>query len=272
MVHRCRIWCTADRAGPVAARNWPACAAASLHATHRLAGLSGDAHRRDRKRDQSAGGRKLSSSSSAKSQEANVRGQQMKFTQIALWTGAVIVLSAQCAAAAPALATTDVNLRQGPGTNYPIIGTIPGGSTVDVGGCQGQWCSVVWQGRSGFAIATSLDQGAGPPHGGPPLPPGAGGYPPPGNEGPPPYGAGGPPPGPGGPPPYGAGGPSGPGGIPPPGATAEAPVPAYPPGAQPPPPGYYGPPPPGYYGPPPGYYDPYYYGPYYGPYWRRRYW
>lgn len=70
MVHRCRICCTADRAGPVAARNWPACAAASLHATHRLAGLSGDAHRRDRKRDQSAGGRKLSSSSSAKSQEA----------------------------------------------------------------------------------------------------------------------------------------------------------------------------------------------------------
>lgn len=168
----------------------------------------------------------------------------MKYTPIAISAGALMALAAQGAAAAPALAVNDVNLRQGPGTNYPIIMTIPGGSTVDVGGCQDQWCAVTWQGRSGFAIATSFDQGAGPP-----------------NSGPPPGGAGPPPNGPGGPPPS---------------ASADVPVPAYPPGAQPPPPGYY-PPPPGYYPPPPGYYDPYYGpyyygpGPYYGPYWRRRY-
>lgn len=178
----------------------------------------------------------------------NSKRATMNFAQIATCAAALMALSAQSAVAEPALATTNVNMRQGPGTNYPLITTIPGGSTVEVSGCQGQWCAVVWQGRNGYAIATSLDQG-----GGPPPPPGAGG-PPPGAGGPPP------PPGAGGPPP------------PPPGATAEGPVPAYPPGAQPPPPGYY-PPPPGYYGPPGYYYGPGpYYGPYYGPYWRRPYW
>lgn len=165
----------------------------------------------------------------------------MDFVQIATCTAvaAVVALSAQSAVAAPALATNNVNMRQGPGTNYPVIITIPGGSTVEVGGCQGTWCAVTWQGKSGYAVATSLDQGGGAP-------------------------------------PAGAGGPLPPGG-PPPGATAQGPPPDYPPGAQPPPgyvppPGYYPPPPgydPYYYGP--GYYAPGYYAPYYyGPYWRRR--
>jgi hypothetical protein len=143
-----------------------------------------------------------------------------------------MALSAQCAQAAPALATKNVNLRQGPGTSYPVISTIPGGSTVEIGGCQGRWCTVAWQGQNGYAIATSFDQGGGG------APPGAGG-PPPGTT------AGGPP------------------GAPPPGYPQGYP----PPPGYAPPPGYY---PPGYY--PPGYYDPYgpYYG--YGPYWRRRWW
>jgi hypothetical protein len=171
----------------------------------------------------------------------------MNFAQIATCAAALMALSAQCAQAEPALATNNVNMRQGPGTNYPVITTIPGGSTVEVSGCQGEWCSVSWHGQSGYTIATSLDQGGGAP---------------------PPSGAGGPPPASGGPPPPpGAGGPP-----PPPGASAGAP---YPPGAPPPaypPPGY--PPPAGYYYPPgyaPYYYPrPYYYGPYYGPYWYRR--
>ena len=177
----------------------------------------------------------------------------MNFAQIATCSAALLVLSAGCAAAEPALANRNVNLRQGPGTSYPVVTTIPGGSTVEVSGCQGAWCSVTWQGQSGYAIATSVGQGGPPP------------------------GAGGPSPqdGPGGPPPPGAGGPPPPGGpgAPPPGAIAQGP---YPPGA-PLPPGYVAPP--GYYGPP-GYYNPYYYGPAayyygrpygYGPYWRR-YW
>lgn len=69
----------------------------------------------------------------------------------------------------PATVNTNVNLRQGPGTNYPIVMTIPAGAPVAVAGCSGSWCQVDFQGRSGFIIATSL---------GPPGPPGAG-YPPP---------------------------------------------------------------------------------------------
>jgi hypothetical protein len=149
-----------------------------------------------------------------------------------------MVLSAPGAHAAPASATNNVNLRQGPGTNFPVVTTIPGGSQVEISGCQGQWCSVTWQGQTGYSIATSFDQGGNEP------PPG--GAPPPGAT------AGGPVP---------AGPPGAPPGYPPP-----------PPGYPPPPPGYYPPP---YY---PGYgpYPYYGYGPgygyYYGPYWRRRYW
>lgn len=61
--------------------------------------------------------------------------------------------------AKPALATTNVNLRNGPGTDSAIVTTIPGGSTVRVSGCNGEWCAVTWNGRSGFAIARSLDAG-----------------------------------------------------------------------------------------------------------------
>ena len=159
---------------------------------------------------------------------------------LALWAGA--------AAADPGVAGKTVNLRQGPGTNYPVIGKIQAGSAVDISGCQGQWCVIAFQGQTGYAIASSFYQSDnGPGAGGPP---GQEGQPPPGG---PPPGAGGPPPGQGGPPP-------GQGAPPPPGATAQGPIPASPPGA--PPPGY-PPPPPGYYAP--GYY-PWYHGYWHGGY------
>ncbi|WP_428030509.1 SH3 domain-containing protein [Ancylobacter sp.] len=46
------------------------------------------------------------------------------------------------AAASAAVVTRDLNVRAGPGTNFRIIGALPGGSRVDVGGCQGNWCQV----------------------------------------------------------------------------------------------------------------------------------
>jgi Bacterial SH3 domain len=102
----------------------------------------------------------------------------MTFGRTAAAAGVLLALSAASAAAAPALATNNVNLRQGPGTTYTVIMTIPGGSNVDVGGCSGQWCQVTFQGQNGYAIATSFDQGGGAP------PPGAAG-PPAGYAGPP---------------------------------------------------------------------------------------
>ena len=173
----------------------------------------------------------------------------MAFGKIAASAGVLLALSATGAAAAPALAVNNVNLRQGPGTTYVVIMTIPGGSNVDVGGCSGQWCQVTFQGQHGYAIATSFDQGGGTP---PPSVAGAppAGPPPPGYAPPPPSGYGPPPP-----PPAYAG--------PPPGVDADVPIPVAP-IAPPPigPPVYVGPPPPAYYFYGDGY------GPYYGPYWR----
>ena len=97
----------------------------------------------------------------------------MTFGTIAASAGVLLALSAASAAAAPALAVNNVNLRQGPGTTYTVIMTIPGGSNVDVSGCSGQWCQVTFQGQNGYAIATSFDQGGGAP------PPGVAAGPPP---------------------------------------------------------------------------------------------
>ena len=133
----------------------------------------------------------------------------MKFPSAAArpaFFAALVALSPVCAAAAPGVVNTTVNLRQGPGTSTPIVGKIPDGSPVDVGTCSGEWCRATFQGMSGYVIATALAQGGpggplrrAPPPGSPP--PGYAG-PPPGYAGPPPYPA--PYPGPyyGGPGPY----------------------------------------------------------------------
>ena len=76
-------------------------------------------------------------------------------------TGAIARQAAPAARAParPALAVSNVNLRSAPGTNAEIVATIPGGSTVRISGCTGEWCAVSWQGRSGFAIARAFDSG-----------------------------------------------------------------------------------------------------------------
>jgi uncharacterized protein YgiM (DUF1202 family) len=58
-----------------------------------------------------------------------------------------------------ALAIANVNLRAGPGTDAQILATIPGGSNVAVTSCSGEWCAVMWNGQSGYAIARNLDTG-----------------------------------------------------------------------------------------------------------------
>jgi len=69
----------------------------------------------------------------------------------------IVLLSAASAAAEPAYVTSAVNLRSGAATTNEIVAKIPGGSRVDASNC-GEWCNVEWQGKKGFAIATSLDR------------------------------------------------------------------------------------------------------------------
>jgi hypothetical protein len=106
----------------------------------------------------------------------------MKLVLVAAFAAALAVLSAACATAAPGLVQTTVNLREGPGTSAVILAKIPGGSSVDVTTCTGEWCRVSFQGKSGYVIATSLSNGVGgnSPAGSPQ------GAPPPGYAGPPP--------------------------------------------------------------------------------------
>ena len=119
----------------------------------------------------------------------------MKLAPLTLCVGTFAALSATYVAASPAYVASNVNMRSGPGTTNEIVTRIPGGSLVEASNCSNGWCEVSWQGKSGFAIQTSLDMSGrvpsrprtsyapGPAYSGP-------GYvesPPPVYYGPPPY-------------------------------------------------------------------------------------
>jgi uncharacterized protein YraI len=55
-------------------------------------------------------------------------------------------------------ATTDLNLRAGPGSQYPVVGVIGAGQTTMVKGCinQGKWCNVVTAGEDAWAYSDYL--------------------------------------------------------------------------------------------------------------------
>ena len=62
---------------------------------------------------------------------------------------AAAALISSNALAEPGMATGNVNMRSGPGTEYPVITTIPAGAPVEVMGCQ-SWCQVAYGGAQGF--------------------------------------------------------------------------------------------------------------------------
>lgn len=62
------------------------------------------------------------------------------------------------AQAAAAIATSDVNLRAGPSTNYPVVTVVDGGDNVRVFGCleAGDWCDVAYSGARGWVSSNYL--------------------------------------------------------------------------------------------------------------------
>jgi uncharacterized protein YraI len=62
------------------------------------------------------------------------------------------------ALALDAVAVTDLNMRAGPGSHYPIVATIQGDSAVEILGCleAGNWCQVNWQGNQGWSYSEYL--------------------------------------------------------------------------------------------------------------------
>lgn len=82
----------------------------------------------------------------------------MRTTLLALAAGAALIGGAGVASAATV--TGDLNLRAGPGTNYPVVDTMPAGSQVRVRNCAGGWCRLSWNGETGWASDNFLAGGS----------------------------------------------------------------------------------------------------------------
>ena len=70
-------------------------------------------------------------------------------------TAGFLLLSTGLAAAAPARVATDLNVRSGEGTGYPVVAVMPAGEVVEVSGCGDGWCFV--RDYGGFASSSYLD-------------------------------------------------------------------------------------------------------------------
>ncbi len=71
---------------------------------------------------------------------------------------AVLLMSGAALAEVPATATTELNVRAGPGTNFPVGGVIPEGGRAVIGGCvaDSRWCTVSYDGGQGWAYSDYL--------------------------------------------------------------------------------------------------------------------
>lgn len=75
-----------------------------------------------------------------------------------LGAAALTLALAGPAAALTATADTDLNLRTGPGENYPVATVIAASTAVDVQGCLAgsSWCQVTYNGQQGWASSSYL--------------------------------------------------------------------------------------------------------------------
>jgi uncharacterized protein YraI len=76
--------------------------------------------------------------------------------------GALMVTTSMTSAyALNGFATIDLNVRAGPGPQYPVVTTIDNNGAVDMHGCVQSWCDLTWQGARGWAYSPYLavDQG-----------------------------------------------------------------------------------------------------------------
>jgi hypothetical protein len=79
-------------------------------------------------------------------------------------------LGAAAAVADPAMTISDLNMRVGPGTQYAVVASIPGGASIEASDCDGGWCAAIWQGEQGYVSQRYLDFGGDrQPYGGPPA-------------------------------------------------------------------------------------------------------
>ena len=85
--------------------------------------------------------------------------------------------SAVAGAAYPTNTTGATYLHTGPGAKYSLVTPVPPGAKVNVQGCNGSWCRVVWTQYAGYMSAALLATAPETPRGAyAPPPPPVGGY------------------------------------------------------------------------------------------------
>lgn len=94
--------------------------------------------------------------------------------QLALLVAVLMYVPAQAQSGGPAIAYTasNLNMRTGPGTNYPVITTLPRGANVTVFGCTPDysWCDAAFVDVKGWVSGRYLSYGVRGSYYGQPLP------------------------------------------------------------------------------------------------------
>lgn len=72
-----------------------------------------------------------------------------------------MVSAAMAAESYPGFASSDVNMRTGPGPKYPVIRAIPKGAVVNILYCNfnGTWCDLTYNGQPGWVYSRYLRYG-----------------------------------------------------------------------------------------------------------------
>ncbi len=72
---------------------------------------------------------------------------------------ALLISTPAVALAARGYVTSNVKMRAGPGTGYPVVDPIPADARVIIHGCLSDyaWCDVSWRGGRGWVFADNLD-------------------------------------------------------------------------------------------------------------------
>jgi len=79
------------------------------------------------------------------------------FALTAIVSTLAVLIGTGAALAQPGIATSGVNVRSGPGTNFGKLGSLKTGEVVDVEECQGAWCFVDRKsGKDGWVAANYL--------------------------------------------------------------------------------------------------------------------
>jgi uncharacterized protein YraI len=71
---------------------------------------------------------------------------------------AIAMMGTVAAEARTGFSTANVNMRTGPDTEFPSVGVIPEGSTVNIQGClrDESWCDVLWGPNRGWVFSEYL--------------------------------------------------------------------------------------------------------------------